>query len=73
MIGVKCSLGTHEDLSKKPGVAEHVSKPNTGEEGRDRLVPELAGWSGGQAVSVHQAHRESKGLGVIERTMNINF
>lgn len=46
MIGVKCSLCTHEVLtsdpqhpSKKPGVAEHVSKPNTGEEGRDRPVP----------------------------------
>lgn len=48
---VKCSLCTCEDLtsdpqhpSKGPRVAEHACKPSTGEEGRDRLVPELTGW-----------------------------
>lgn len=51
MIGVKCSLCTQEDLSKKPGVAEHVSKPSTGEEGQKvrqlvciRLTERVRGW-----------------------------
>lgn len=67
-MGVKCLLCTWENLtldpqhpSKKPGVAEHACESNTGEEGRDRLLLELAGWPGGQAVSVHWAHGESGG------------
>lgn len=66
---VKCSLCTCEDLtsdpqhpSKGPRVAEHACKPSTGEEGRDRLVPELTGWL---SEKVEEEARE--------RMVDINF